>query len=252
MPNIRHVIQSVTQFLVDPMARPEIQSRFNYKEPASVPTLSTGIRPLDKAVGIGGLPVGKITELVGPVSGSISGGLTLLAARIAARAQRQQQTVVILDMAHSFDPWQAERCGLVAPQLLLTRPDTVFDAVATLEQAGRSAQLIVIAVGIVSDLLSHIEPDLLSTLLRRIHHIVQTSSGVFLFCTAPVNKDPFSSENYPTGFQLADLASLRLWLQNESWSFSDGLPTTYKASLTVIKNDLALAGKGANVHIKLS
>jgi hypothetical protein len=234
------------------MARPEIQTRFNYKEPISTPTLSTGIRPLDRAVGIGGLPVGKITELIGPGCGSITGGSTLLAARIAARAQRQQQTVVIVDMAHSFDPWQAERCGLVAPQLLLTRPDTVFDAVATLEQAGRRAQLVIIALGIVSDLLSHIEPDLLNTLLRRIGHIVQTSSGAFLFSTSPINKDPFSPDNYPPGFQLGYLASLRLWLQNESWSFSDGLPTAYKASLTVIKNNLALAGKGANLHIKLN
>jgi recombination protein RecA len=233
------------------MARPEIQSRFNYKEPVPIPTLSTGIRPLDRAVGIGGLPVGKITELVGPNGGSITGGPTLLAARIAARAQKQQKTVVIVDMAHSFDPWQAERCGLIAPQLLLTRPDTVFDAVATLEQAGRSAQLVIIVLGIVSDLLSHIEPDLLNTLLRRIHNIVHTSSGAFLFSTIPVNKDPFSPENYPPGFQLARLASLRLWLQNESWSFAGGLPTAYKASLTVIKNNLALAGKGANLHIKL-
>ena len=102
-------------------------------------TLSTGFRSLDKALGIGGLPRGKITELISPESLSSSGAL-LLAAGIAARVQRKQQIVTILDMGRYFDPWQAERCGLIAPQLLLTRPQTVFEALTTLGVGGHGGR----------------------------------------------------------------------------------------------------------------
>jgi hypothetical protein len=249
---IKHAIQNMTQLFFDPMSRSAVQTRFNHKAPATVATSTTGIRSLDKAVGIGGLPQGQITELVGPVNSSSGNGTTLVAARIAAKAQHQQQTVVILDMTRSFDPWQAQRCGLVAPQLLLTRPDTVFDALSSIEQAARSAHLVIVELGDVPALLNHINPDRLATLTGRIHQIVNGSAAVFLFSTTPAHKDPFDPKNYPPGFPLADLAAVRLWLQNESWSFADGLSTAYKASLTVIKNNLALAGKGANINIKLA
>jgi RecA/RadA recombinase len=166
--------------------------------------------------------------------------------------QRQQEIVTIIDMNHGFDPWHAERCGLIAPHLLLTRPDTIFAALTTMESAARNAELVVVVMGVVAELLRHVEADLLRTLLRRLHNIVRHSNSVFLFITVPRKKDPFSPANYPAGFPLAEMADIRLWLQDEVWTHKEGVATAYKANLTVIKNRLAMAGKGASIRIKLN
>jgi hypothetical protein len=75
---------------------------------------------------------------------------------------------------------------------------------------------------------------------------------VFLFMTSPNKNDPFTPTNYPAGFPLAELAEVRLWTQDETWSHKDGLATAYKATLAVIKNSLAMPGKGASITIKFT
>ena len=140
---LKRIIQSVAGIFAEPSAavRPAIPTRLDYQAPVEeIIALPTSFRPLDKALGIGGLPHGKITELVGPGITPASGGTTCIAARIAAKVQRQQDIVTIIDMNHSVDPWQVERCGLIAPHLLLTRPDTIYDVITTLERAAPQHQ----------------------------------------------------------------------------------------------------------------
>jgi recombination protein RecA len=250
--HVKKILQNVARVLTGHPAQYVIPTRLNHRTPAAdIPTLPTGLRPLDKALGIGGLPCGKITELIGPGRTSLSGGVTCIAAKIGSKIQRQQQLVTIIDMRYNFDPWQAERCGLIAPQLLLTRPDTVFAALTTLESAARNPGLVVVNMGLVSGLLSHANPDLLKTLLGRLRSIVRQSESVFLFLTTPFEDNPFSPTSYPSGFPLADLADIRLWVQEENWTYKEGLATAYKASLAVIKNRLAPVGTGADIRIKL-
>ena len=152
-PKIKQVIQNVAGLLAQPAVHQHaIPTKLNHKAPVEVSTLSTGLRPLDKALGVGGLPLGHITELVGPGVTATSGGTTCIAARMAAKVQRRQEVVTIIDMSRSFDPWQAERCGLVAPQLLLTRPDTVSEALTTIENAAQKSQLVGVAMGVLAGL----------------------------------------------------------------------------------------------------
>jgi hypothetical protein len=231
--------------------RPVLPTAFNYRPATDMMALSTGFRSLDKSLGVGGLPRGHITELISPQSLSSSGAL-LLAAGIAAKVQRKQQIVTILDMGHYFDPWQAERCGLVAPQLLLTRPETVFEALTTLEGVAGREGLVLVVMGVVEDLFNEAEPDLLKTLLGRLRTIIRQAESAFLFITSPVEDDPFSPANYPAGFPLADIAGIRLWIQAESWTHRHSIATAYKASLTVIKNQWAIAGTGADIRINLA
>lgn len=219
---------------------------------AQVAALPTGFRTLDKALETGGLPYGRLTELIGPHDPTLSGGPTCLAAAMAAKVQRQQERVTIVDLNHSFDAWQAERCGLTAPHLLLVRPDTLFSALTALERATHSSTLIIILMGVVLDLLDDIEPDLLLTLLRRLHGIVRRSNSAFLVLTAPYELDPFVPTNYPPGFPLPEIADVRLWVQTENWTYKDGLTTAYKAQLTIIKNNLGLPGKAASVRVKFN
>lgn len=214
-------------------------------------TLPTGLRPLDKALGIGGLPQGKITELMSPDVFASSGAL-LLGAGIAAKMQRKQRIVTIIDLSHQFDPWQAERCGLIAPHLLLTRPATVFEALTTLESIANREGLVLVVLGVVADLLGSAEPELLHSLLRRLQAIIRSSPSAFLFITSPLEDNPFSPDNYPAGFPLGEIANIRLWIQTEAWTQQDSITTAYKASVAVIKNQWAVAGTGADVRISLA
>jgi hypothetical protein len=249
---LRKVIENVARILADRPAPPRLPTALDFTPPADILTLSTGFRPLDKAMDIGGFPCGRMTELIGSGDTALSGGATCVAARIAAKVQRKQQVVTIIDMSYGFDPWQAERCGLVAPQLLLTRPDTMFDALTTLENAARTDGLVIMVMGVVSELLNHAGPDTLKTLLGRLRTISKQSNSVFLWLTSPLKNDPFNPENYPIGFPLMELADIRLWIQDETWTHKDGIATSYKATLTVIKNRLGIAGKGADIRIKLA
>lgn len=244
----RQVIHSIAQFL----AEPAIPTRFNYRPSVEVAAVPTGLRPLDKALGLGGLPPGVMVELIESGHTPVSGGGAIIASRIAAKVQQQQEVVSVIDWHRGFDPWQAERCGLIAPHLLLTRPDTILAAVSSLESAARTAALVVVLLGRPPELLQHLEAPRRKTLLHRLHAIVTSARGVFLFVTTPTQKDPFDPANYPPGFPLAELAPVRLWLQNESWQYTDGVATGYKAGLAVIKNELASPGKGATLRVKLA
>lgn len=247
-PGFRQVIHSVAQFL----AEPAIPSRRVYQPPANVAALATGLRPLDKALELGGLPHSTVIELVESGSQLAGGGGAIIASRIAARVQHRQENVSIIDLSREFDPWQAERCGLAAPQLLLTRPETIFEALASLESAAKNAALVIVMMGRVPELLGHLEPYRRKTLLRRLQHIIHAAEGVCLLITSPAHKDPFDSANYPPGFPLAEVAAIRLWLQDENWTYHDGLATAYKTGITVIKNELATPGRGANIRVKLA
>jgi hypothetical protein len=250
---IKKVIQNVARAFTGQPGQYVIPTRLYHRAPvANVDTLSTGLRSLDKTLGIGGLPCGQITELIGPGKMPLSDGVHCVAAKIGANVQRKQHLVTIIDMALNFDPWQAERCGLMTPHLLLSRPDTLLAALTTLESAARNQGLVIVNMGVVPNLFDHVETDSLKTLLRRLHAIIRQSESVFLFLTHPLADNAFTHNNYPAGFPLADLADVRLWVQNESWTNKDGFATAYKASIAVIKNRLAAAGVGADIRIKLA
>ncbi|MFN8457605.1 MAG: hypothetical protein U0401_23600 [Anaerolineae bacterium] len=245
---VKQVIQSVAGILIGHFSRPALPGAFDYRVASNLSTLPTGFRSLDKAMGLAGLPCGHITELSGTLG---STGTLTLAAGIAAKVQRKQQVVTILDLSQQFDLWQAERCALIAPHLLLTRPKTIFEALITLEQVSQREGLVLVSLGVVADLLSQVERDLLHHLLGRLRTIVKRSTSAILFVTVALDDNPFSPANYPAGFPLSEVADIRLWLQNEAWTQRDGVATAYKASLVVVKNRLALAGKGADIKITL-
>ena len=247
----RQVIQNVAGLFAGRLSRPSLPLAFNFRPAENVSTLPTGFRPLDNALGIGGLPQGKITELMSAEAFASSGAL-LLGAGIAAKMQRKQRIVTIIDLSHQFDPWQAERCGLIAPHLLLTRPVTIFEALTTLESVANREGLVVVVLGVVADLLGNAAPELRRSLLGRLRAIIKPSSSVFLFITSPIEANPFSPDNYPPGFPLAEIADIRLWIQTETWTQQDSITTAYKASVAVIKNHWAVAGTGADIRISLT
>jgi hypothetical protein len=95
---------------------------------SSVPHVPTGFPALDNALAIGGLPSGRITEIVGsPTSGVVTLALTL-----AARAQELSGSAIYVDLGHNFDPQFATHCGLDLNNLVLVRPKDAFQALSIL------------------------------------------------------------------------------------------------------------------------
>jgi len=94
--------------------------RMGEKTSLNVEAISTGALSLDVALGIGGLPRGRVTEIYGPEAS----GKSTLAMHVVAEAQRNGGTCAYVDAEHAMDPSYASRIGVDIDQLLISQPDT--------------------------------------------------------------------------------------------------------------------------------
>ncbi|HEY42995.1 MAG TPA: DNA recombination/repair protein RecA, partial [Anaerolineae bacterium] len=99
-----------------------------------VEAVSTGSLALDLALGVGGIPRGRVTEIYGPEAS----GKTTLAQHIVAEAQRNGGVCAFIDMEHALDPSYAGRCGVDVENLYISQPDTGEQALEIAETLVRS------------------------------------------------------------------------------------------------------------------
>ncbi|HMM41669.1 MAG TPA: recombinase RecA [Thermomicrobiales bacterium] len=118
-----------------------------------VEAIPTGSIALDLALGIGGIPRGRITEIYGPESS----GKTTLAQHIIAEAQKGGGVAAYIDAEHAFDPLYAEKCGVVLDDLLISQPDTGEQALEITETLVRSGAIDIIVVDSVAALVPRAE-----------------------------------------------------------------------------------------------
>jgi len=118
-----------------------------------VKAIPTGSLALDDALGVGGVPRGRITEIFGPESS----GKTTLAAHIVAEAQKLGGTCAFVDAEHAFDPNYAEQLGVDTDELLISQPDTGEQALNITDTLVRSGALDVIVIDSVSALVPQAE-----------------------------------------------------------------------------------------------
>lgn len=121
------------------------------REPVSV--IPTGSLALDKALGIGGLPRGRITEIFGPESS----GKTTLALHAIANAQRAGGTAAFIDVEHAIDPIYAKALGVNVDELLISQPDTGEQALEITDNLIRSGAIAVIVIDSVAALVPRAE-----------------------------------------------------------------------------------------------
>src|SRR5512139_420504 len=107
-----------------------------------VESISTGSLSLDIALGIGGIPRGRITEIYGPESS----GKTTICQHIVSEAQKAGGTCAYVDMEHALDPVYASRCGVDVESLLVSQPDTGEQALEITETLVRSGGIDVIII----------------------------------------------------------------------------------------------------------
>jgi recombination protein RecA len=118
-----------------------------------VEAIPTGSLALDAALGVGGIPRGRITEIFGPESS----GKTTLATHIVAEAQKMGGSCAFIDAEHAFDPNYAEQLGVDIDELLISQPDTGEQALNITDTLVRSGALDVIAIDSVSALVPQAE-----------------------------------------------------------------------------------------------
>ncbi|MBR4151849.1 MAG: recombinase RecA [Selenomonadaceae bacterium] len=123
-----------------------------------VKAVSTGILPLDVALGIGGLPRGRITEIYGPEAG----GKTTVTLHMIAEVQKQGGMAAFIDAEHALDPMYAKKIGVDVDNLLLAQPDTGEQALDIAEALIRSAAIDIVVIDSVAALVpkSEIEGEM--------------------------------------------------------------------------------------------
>jgi recombination protein RecA len=160
------------------------------KPKAAVGTIPTGAINLDAALGIGGIPKGRITEIYGPEAS----GKTTLALHIVAEAQKQEGKVAFIDAEHALDPIYAEKIGVDTEELLLSQPDGGEQALEIVETLVRSNAINLIVIDSVAALVpkaeiegemgdSHVglQARLMSQALRKLTGIISKSNTSVVF-----------------------------------------------------------------------
>src|SRR5918998_540492 len=190
--------------------------------PMQIEAIPTGCIALDLALGIGGVPRGRIVEIYGPESS----GKTTLALHIVAEAQKLGGMAAIIDAEHALDPIYAGRLGIDLEQLLISQPDTGEQALEIAETLVRSGALDIVVIDSVAALVpkAEIEGDmgdshvglqarLMSQALRKLTGAINRSNTALIFTNQLREKIGVmfgNPETTPGGRALKFYASVRL------------------------------------------
>ncbi|MGB9660547.1 MAG: recombinase RecA [Moorellaceae bacterium] len=188
----------------------------------NVEVIPTGALPLDLALGVGGVPRGRIVEIFGPESS----GKTTVALHIIAEAQKQGGTAAFIDAEHALDPLYARNLGVDIDNLLVSQPDTGEQALEIAEVLVKSGAVDVIVIDSVAALVPRAELEgqmgdahvglqarLMSQALRKLAGVVSKSRTVAVFINQLREKVGVlfgSPETTPGGRALKFYASVRL------------------------------------------
>ena len=127
--------------------------RLGDKEAVAIPTISTGALSIDAALGIGGVPRGRVVEIFGPESS----GKTTLALHVIAEAQKTGGMAAFIDAEHALDPEYARKLGVNIDNLLVSQPDSGEQALEIAEMLIRSGAIDVVVVDSVAALVPKAE-----------------------------------------------------------------------------------------------
>ncbi len=164
--------------------------RLGTQETENVPVVPTGALSLDIALGVGGLPKGRITEVYGPESS----GKTTLALHVVAEAQKRGGTAAFIDAEHALDTSYAERLGVDVDNLIVSQPDFGEQALEIAEILIRSGGVDVIVIDSVAALVPRAEIDgnvgdshvglqarLMSQAMRKFTGVLNRSNTILIF-----------------------------------------------------------------------
>ena len=217
----------------------------------NVEAIPTGALSLDIALGIGGVPRGRIIEIFGPESS----GKTTLALHIIAEAQKLGGEAAFIDAEHALDPVYSKNLGVDVENLIVSQPDTGEQALEIAEALIRSGALDIIVVDSVAALVPKAEIDgdmgdshiglqarLMSQALRKLAGAVNKSKTVIVFINQLREKVGVmfgNPETTPGGRALKYYASVRLDIRKIENIKQDGEVVGNRARVKVVKNKVA-------------
>ncbi len=188
----------------------------------AIDVISTGILPLDMALGVGGVPRGRILEIYGPEAS----GKTTVCLSIIAEAQKASGVAAFIDAEHALDPQWAEVLGVQLDDLLISQPDTGEQALEIAETLIRSGGIDVIVIdsvaalvpraeieGEMGDSMVGVQARLMSQALRKLTAVISKSKTVVIFTNQLRQKIGVmfgNPETTPGGLALKFYASVRM------------------------------------------
>ncbi len=224
--------------------------RLGDKPAVDVETISTGAISLDVALGIGGVPRGRIIEIYGPESS----GKTTLAQHVVAECQKKGGIAAFVDAEHALDPEYAKNLGVNVDELLISQPDTGEQALEITEELVRSAAVDVVVVDSVAALVPKDEIDgamedkqmglqarLMSKALRKLTGIVSKTNTTVIFINQLRQKiGAYGNPETTTGGNaLKYYASIRLDIRKIDILKKDDKEIGNRVKVKVVKNKVA-------------
>ena len=210
--------------------------------------IPTGFPSLDKALGVGGIPPGKIVEIFGPPS---SGRLTL-ALSLLSKAQSSGEMVAYVDLSGDLDPVVSARLGVEMDSLLIVEPHSLkeaFEIALTLISSEALGLLVFdLAAGASESRSRVLDPRLMSTALRRLVGIIARSKTSVIFVNRLIAASS-NQEESPGGKALKHYASIRLRMEREAWLCRGSDIIGLRADVRVVKNKLAPPFRVAEIEI---
>ena len=228
-----------------------------------VEAISTGIILLDKALGVGGLPRGRVIEIFGPESS----GKTTLTLNIIAQAQKNKGIAAFVDAEHAFDPVYAKTIGINLDELLVSQPDTGEQALEIVETLVRSNAVDVVVIDSVAALTPRAEIEgemgeaqiglqarLMSQALRKLTAAISKSKTCVIFINQIREKIGVmfgSPEVTPGGRALKFYSSVRIDLRKiATITDSSGKVIGARIKAKIVKNKVAPPFKEAVFEIR--
>jgi recombination protein RecA len=220
-------------------------------ERQSVDSIPTGSIALDLALGVGGVPRGRITEIFGPESS----GKTTVCQHVIAEAQRRGGIAAFIDVEHALDPGYARACGVNVDELLVSQPDTGEQALEITETLIRSGGIDVVVVDSVAALVPRAEIEgemgdsfvgiqarLMSQALRKLTGAVSRSNTSLVFTNQLREKIGVmfgNPETTPGGRALKFYASVRLDIRRVETIKTGTESVGNRVRVKVVKNKVA-------------
>lgn len=221
------------------------------KPAVSVETIPTGALALDVALGVGGIPRGRIIEVYGPESS----GKTTLAQHIVAECQKKGGIAAFVDAEHALDPEYARNLGVNVDELLISQPDTGEQALDITEELVRSGAVDIIVVDSVAALVPKAEIEgsmedqqmglqarLMSKALRKLTGIIGKTNTTVIFINQLRQKIGVMYGNPETttgGNALKYYASVRLEIKRVEGIKGDGEDVGNHVRVRILKNKVA-------------
>ncbi len=235
--------------------------RLGDRTAVDVDVIPSGSLTLDKALGIGGYPKGRIIEIYGPESS----GKTTLTLHAIAQAQKQGGKAAFIDAEHAIDPVYAKNLGVDIDELILSQPDSGEQALEIAEMLVRSGVIDLIVIDSVAALVPQVELDgemgdaavglqarLMSKALRKLSGVMNKTNCTVIFINQLREKIGVMYGNPETttgGRALKFYSSVRVEIRRSEQIKQNGEIVVNKANIKVVKNKVAPPFKTTQVDI---